>query len=185
MKNSLLLSLLVVATLTGCNSDSGDDNERIRATIDAVPPLCSEFDQRPRTLCPPDFKDESGRRYGTTSAIVDFEHQFGTHYELLLEVVRLVDPPADGFGIEYHILETFREEQDPIGTTYVYEDVHLVDDAFVFVREGVYSLPPYEFLCAADVDCDTLANMANSGGLVTIELTMTGGEIPVTVTSWN
>ncbi|MGM0525648.1 MAG: DUF4377 domain-containing protein [Pseudomonadota bacterium] len=185
MENTHLFSLLLLTSLVGCGSTSSDENETIMATIDTVPSLCSEYDQRNRTLCAPVFKDESGEPYSGIGGIVDFEYQFGTRYELLLEVIELDDPPADGFSIEYRIIEVLSEEQDPLGTTYLYEDVHLVDDAFIVIGDGIFSLPPYEMLCADDVDCETLANMANSGGIVSIELTMTGGEIPITLTEWN
>lgn len=178
-----LSPILLLLFLAGCGSD--DTNEIITATIDTIPSVCSERDNRYRTLCPPKFSEDSGNGYGIIGAITNFEYEFGTQYELLLEVIHLENPPADGYGIEFRILEVLREEQDPIGTVYLYEAVPLVDDAFVAIGEGVYALPPYEFLCAENVDCDTLADMASSGGLVSIELTMTGGDIPVTVTNWN
>jgi len=102
-----------------------------------------------------------------------------------VEIVELTDPPQDGADVEYRILQVLREEQDPVGKTYVYESVELIHDAFVLVRDDVYALPPHEFLCAENVDYDSLVDIANSGGVVSIELTMTGGDIPVTVTDWN
>ncbi|EGN74341.1 hypothetical protein A28LD_2127 [Idiomarina sp. A28L] len=183
MDNRYLLCLLLILALVGCNS-SDNDNERLTVTIGSNPPLCPPTNEF-RTICSPYLINESGGIQGTIALLVDFEYEFGTEYELLVEIVELADPPADGFSAEYRILEVLREEQDAIGTIYNYESVTLIHDAFVFIEEGVYSLPPHNFLCADDVDCDTLADMANSGGVVSIELTMTGGEIPVTVTNWN
>ncbi|TRW48955.1 DUF4377 domain-containing protein [Aliidiomarina halalkaliphila] len=182
MESRCFLGLLILLALVGC--DSGDSNETMTVTISSTPPLCPPSNES-RTLCPPALLDESGVQHGTTRRIVNFNYEFGTEYQLLLEVVKLTDPPADGLDVEYRILEVLKEARDPVDTIYSYEQVSLTNDAFVFVREGVYSLPPFEFLCADDVDCDTLAAMANSGGVVAIELTMTGGEIPVTVTNWN
>ncbi|RUO19262.1 hypothetical protein CWE08_09730 [Aliidiomarina iranensis] len=183
MDNKYILAPLLLLALVGCNS-SDNDNERITVTIGSKPPLCPPTNEF-RTLCTPALFDESGSNQGSIALLVDFQYEFGTEYELLVEIVELADPPADGFSAEYRILEVLQEEQDAIGTVYTYESVTLIHDAFVFVDEGIYALPPHNFLCADDVDCDTLVDMANSGGVVSIELTMTGGEIPVTVTNWN
>jgi len=182
-RSRYLFSLCLLPLLAGCNSGS-DDIETVTVTVGSVPPLCSPPDEF-RTLCPPDFADSTGNRIGTIRQIINFDYEFGTQYELLLEVVRLSDPPADGLAVEYHILEILSEEQDPVGTTYIYDAVPLVEDAFVVVREDVYALPPHEVLCADDTDCNALAEIANSGGEAYIELTMTGGSIPITLTYWN
>ncbi|MCH8492968.1 MAG: DUF4377 domain-containing protein [Idiomarina sp.] len=181
MKYGFFLSLSLLLTLVGCNSNN---NETMIVTIGSTPPLCPAINEF-RTLCPPTLFDESGMDQGTTSLLVNFAYKFGTEYELLVEIVELTDPPQDGADVEYRILQVLREEQDPVGTNYVYESVELIHDAFVLVRDGVYALPPHEFLCAENVDCDLLVDIANSGGVVSIELTMTGGDIPVTVTDWN
>lgn len=182
MNNKRYLIPLLLLPIVGCDLGSSE-NEKITVTVDSTPQLCPPtLDYA--TLCNPSMVDSFGE-YHAINAIIDFEYSFGTEYELLLEVIEIDNPPADTYGAEYRVLRTIREEQDPVGTTYLYEQVSLTNNAFVFVREGVYALPPYEVLCAEDVDCDTLVDMANSGGVISVELTMTGGETPITVTNWN
>lgn len=182
MNNKCYFIPLFFFFLVGCDFGSSD-NEKIIVTIGSAPKICHPTWEY-ATLCSPSVIDTSGV-HRSLDAVVGFEYAFGTEYELLLEVIEIKEPPADTYGYEYRILRIVREDKDPIGTTYVYEQVSLTNDAVVFVEDGVYSLPPYEFLCADDVNCDTLVDMANSGGVVSIELTMTGGAIPVTITNWN
>ncbi|RTE85932.1 MULTISPECIES: DUF4377 domain-containing protein [Gammaproteobacteria] len=182
IKQNTLLAVTFLLLMVGCDLSS-NDNEQITVTISSTPQLCHHSWEY-ATLCSPAVTDSSGASRAF-SPIIDFEYEFGTEYELLLEVIEIKNPPEDSSAYEYKILRTIRQEQDPIGTTYVYQDVSLTNDAFVSVGNGIYSLPPYEFQCAENVDCDTLVGMANSGGVVSIELTMIGGEIPVAVTVWN
>lgn len=201
MLNKYILVFLITASLIGCNSSSSSDDtgvlysEVFVGSTENVPELCSLItdpvfeDFGIRVFCPKLMtSDDPKYNNQYTYSFVNFEKQFGTVYTLKVEVNHLKEPPEDASSVEKYVLEVLDEQQDPLGTVYFYKDIPLYTHAFLKGEsaENLYMIGYWSFLCAENVDCDTLVELSenNSGGLVSVEITLTGGDIPGTITAW-
>lgn len=177
-----VLSLTLVTTLLfGCGSSS--DTTEYTVTVAPKPVyygLGLEFT--------PELVALATRQNGDTMFVTDilgFEHEFGTSYELRVLERKVDTNYADDSPVSRTLIEVINAQTDPIGTSYIYNDVELSGPAFSSKNDGVYEFYPYEFLCAEGVDCDGLVAIADSGGLVEIEFEYTGGDVPITLVRWD
>lgn len=175
------LSLAVITTyLLGCGSD--DTTEYI-VTVASEPVyygLGLEFT--------PELVAIATRQNNQTmfaTDIIGFEHEFGTSYELRVLEKKVDTNYADDSPVSRTLIEVISSQADPIGTSYLYNEVELSGPALSSNNDGVYEFYPYEFLCAEDVDCDALVAIADSGGLVEVEFEYTGGDVPITLVRWD
>lgn len=200
MFNKYTFALFLAVSLAGCDLDSSSDkkNEVFIGSTEAVPELCDIIPDPITDLfgayvfCPkPMSSDDPNYDNLYNYSFVNYTKQFGTAYTFKVEVVHLDDPLQDASSVELYVLEVLAEQQDPLGTVYIYHDIPLYTEVFLagmpeYDAEDVYRIGFRRFHCAEDVDCDTLVELSesNSGGLVSVEITLTGGEIPGTITAW-
>jgi hypothetical protein len=168
-------------SLFACGGSSDDENVLVyQLSVAAKPDYYSS--QVMHTLRLNAMGIGSGGPDTTVNGIEGFDHSFGTKYTI--EISSMPDV-VDGTPIQRKkLIRTISSNRDAIGTKYTYANFELVGN-FLKLENDLYSIPPYEFFCAEDVDCETLFNMSNSGGLVALEFTLTDNmEVPITLTSW-
>lgn len=113
------------------------------------------------------------------SNIFDFDYELGTAYELRLVTFKTSD------GTYLKVDEIISAEPDPIGTSYIYNNVELTRGSFTEKSSGVFGFFGYSFYCSDEVDCASLVTISQSGGLVEVEFEYTGGAVPITLVRWN
>ncbi|WP_126798697.1 hypothetical protein [Aliidiomarina soli] len=170
--------------MAGCNSSENDeiDNAQVyQVEVAAKPTYAEPGTMHVNTLYViatgldgPDVR---------AGAITGFNHRFGSSYRL--EIRRYPSTSSNEADYVHELVQVLEENEDPAGTVYEYPQVTLVDEPVYVNSQGSYMMGPYPFLCGEGVDCDTLVEMNQSGGVVRIELTLTGGDIPVTLTDWD
>lgn len=161
--------------LISCNGSSTDrsDSEAERIQLQSSMAVCRTLFQR---LCLQTADNEL-----FSVPIEGFNFVWGHTYELSLDVTEIEDPPADGSSIKYELVEIISDIEDNLGSTYVYDSVVLLDNTFT-KESDVYFFLGQTFTC--HVDCDSLVNMNNSGGLVNVTFEYIGnGEM--LLVQWN
>ena len=99
-------------------------------------------------------------------------------------ITELSNPPADGSSLKYELQQIVSDDEDTIGTNYEYELVELLDSTFTKDLDGKYYFLEQPFTCSTTVDCDTLVNLNNSGGLVNVTFEYSGNG-KIVLTQWN
>jgi hypothetical protein len=117
------------------------------------------------SLCNVQVKNGTNINY--YNDIEGFEFVWGHRYNILVNVSEIKNPPADASSLKYEMIEIISENEDSIGTQYQYDLVELLEHTFTKTDDTFYFLFQ-EFECADNVDCDTLVNINNSGGLVNV-----------------
>lgn len=184
-RSALLGVALFSSLLVGCGGSDGPESEILIVTVGEEPEICGVILSDIALFCSPSAYDKnSGARIITSNYIQGFTHEFGVSYELRVQRDPHEDVIADGPDADYTLLETLSSTQmaQP-GDIYAY-DIPL-DGSMFRVEENNYFLGLYQFNCGEGIDCQQLVDMDGSRGLVTIEFTYVGGEVPITLTYWN
>ncbi|RUO66019.1 protein of unknown function [Pseudidiomarina planktonica] len=186
-RRSTLLSMAFITTLlVGCGGD-GSGNRIIIVNVSDSPEVCDHGLDIPDIafFCePPLYNIETGNLEGYAAMVEGFSHEFGVASVLRVQAYPIEDQAADGPIYDFRLIETIRTTQvAQVGDIYTF-DIPLNGYMFQF-RDGQYAIQGYEFNCAEGVDCQQLLEIDGSEGLATIEFTYVGGEVPITLTSWN
>ncbi|RUO66020.1 protein of unknown function [Pseudidiomarina planktonica] len=186
---ALLGAAFFSSLLVGCGDITGGDDRPERQililTVSDKPELCPLQPSDRSTICSPSaYEKDSGQNRVYSNSISGFTHEFGVAYELRVRRDPYEDDIADGPDADYTLLETLNTTQvAQSGDIYEY-DIPL-DGSMFSVEDGNYFFGRYQFNCGEGVDCQQLVDMDGSRGLVTIEFTYVGGEVPITLTYWN
>jgi len=179
--NKILLASICTLFLSACGGSS--DDTIVYAV--SVPSQPEYFDTAVFNDTLPLNAKATGKDGPDTRAngIAGFSHRFGTQYEL--EISRTETEINGTYAPVYRLISVISEKRDEVGTVYTFPNVHLYSRPIYIDASGKYRFSPYEFLCAENIDCDALVNIADSGGIVSIEFTLTDSEtVPITLTSW-
>ncbi|MEX1221470.1 MAG: DUF4377 domain-containing protein [Idiomarina sp.] len=155
------LSLALMTThLFGCGSS--DDSTEYTVTVAPQPVYYGLGLQFTPALVAIATREDGQTMFA--SRIAGFEHEFGVSYELRV-LERKVDTEgyADASSVSIELIEIISSTTDPVGTSYVYNEVELSGNPFIDKNAGVYGFYQYEFLCAEGVDCDGLVAIGDSG----------------------
>jgi len=206
MKNNVftLVYFSLSIFLIGCNLSSSNSSSNNNATAEyqfterltlytgGKPMMCSVTTNDysgTAGLCHRDLFDVNGKTITTQSSIGDFKLKMGVSYELVVDRYDYIEPDEDSSSYFLKLVEVKSEQQDELGSRYSYEDLHLYSDIFYKVAEGVFGSGHYQFLCGPKTDCDTLVNMANSGGIINVEFTLLAteesGQAAIFLTDWH
>lgn len=179
----IIVAFISILTVASCDDSSSDDDGLVyQVSIPAQPEYFNSNVMNTQQL----NAKAVGQGGPDTRAnnILSFTHSFGTQYEL--EIRRYPVVMANGVtGVAYELVRIISSQRDAVGTVYQYPQFELVSSPISKRENGIFRIPPYDFFCAENVDCETLVNMGNDGGLVTLEFTLTDNEtVPITLTSW-
>lgn len=116
-------------------------------------------------------------------SIEGFNFVWGHTYQLTIKTTEISNPPADGASFKYELKGIVSDLEDNIGTSYNFELVELLD--FTFTKDSdIYSFLGQPFECKVGVDCDSLVNLNNSGGLINAYFEYVG-EGKIMLVEWN
>jgi hypothetical protein len=116
-------------------------------------------------------------------SIEEFNFVWGHTYQLSVKITEISNPPADGSSLKYELKEIISDIEDNIETSYNYELVELLDFTLT-MESNVYYFLGQPFECKVDVDCDSLVNLNNSGGLINVYFEYIG-EGKIMLVEWN
>lgn len=178
-----LLGLIITGILTGCGSDDGDTDVFVLSISDR-PEVCDAGVEDAVYFCPPPAYNVKTGAKDDYPLIEGFTHEFGVAYELRVQTIPEDEYLADGDNYDYRLLDTISSTQvAEVGDIYTF-DIPL--NGYMFqLKDGEYFLQYYQFNCGEGVDCEELREIDGSGGIASIEFTYVGGDIPITLTSWN
>ncbi|CAM3718637.1 hypothetical protein [Rheinheimera salexigens] len=181
---TIVCLFILILSLTGCDSSSDSDDLDIQyyqVLVEAKPEYFNP--EIMHTLPLNALATGQGGPDTRANLITGFSHSFGTKYNL--DIRRYPTTEGGQSGYIYELVKIISSNQDEIGTVYQYPQVELSGGPIGKDESGKFYFYPYEFKCAENVDCETLVNIADSGGVVSLELTLTGDEtVPVTLTYW-
>lgn len=189
VRNSVALVSIVVLASCGDSEVSNEEKDVITTvSVPSFPQVCwldENYDPLTSGSVPPlcvSYRNADGEH--VTSQVTGYKHQFGQNSTMRIRIKAIQNPAPDGPFYHYDLIEILESTQDELGSKYLFEDFPLVRKPFEIDDDGDYSIKPYKFLCGEGVDCDKLIDMGESGGLIFFEFTLTGGDIPITLTRW-
>lgn len=181
------LSSLLVAC--GGSDDDTIESELIILTVGEKPEVCPGRQIPLDFICLPPANLASSGEFEVDPRYIDgFTPEFGVSYELRVRKTPHETLTADPPYADYTLLKTLKETQvAQVGDIYAYDiplDGYMfsVEDSDYFFGEQQFN---YQFNCGDGIDCQQLVDMDGSEGLVTIEFTYVGGEVPITLSYWN
>ncbi|MCU7371041.1 hypothetical protein PEC18_09205 [Paucibacter sp. O1-1] len=107
----------------------------------------------------------------------------GYTYELTVEVNEDGSPSADASSKQYSLVSINSSVEDELGVEYVIDNVELLDST-IHMNDGEYFFLSQSFECEDTALCESLLNMNNSGGIVTITFKYMGNGV-INLISWN
>lgn len=176
------ISTLLVASCGDSSSDVDDDVLVYQVSVAAQPDY---FNSNVMHTAPLNaLAVGQGGPDTRANNIFGFKHSFGTQYELEIRRYQVVMAGGQA-GVAYELIRIISSQRDTVGTVYQYPLFELISSPISKRENGIFRISPYDFFCAENVDCETLVNMGNDGGLVTLEFTLTdNGTVPITLTNW-
>ncbi|WP_445777305.1 DUF4377 domain-containing protein [Shewanella sp.] len=115
--------------------------------------------------------------------IEGFTYMWGYTYELTVEVNEDGSPSADASSKQYSLVSINSSVEDELGVEYVIDNVELLDST-IHMNDGEYFFLSQSFECEDTALCESLLNMNNSGGIVTITFKYMGNGV-INLISWN
>lgn len=185
MKKAKLIIVAFVSTLVlaSCGDSSSDDDVMVYQVSVAAKPDYFDTTRFGDTLPLNALAVGQGGPDTLANNINGFSHSFGTQYEL--EIRRYPVTENGQIGTIHELVRIISSQPDDVGTVYQYPEVVLVSNPIFKDENGEFRFSPYKFLCGENVDCETLVSIADDGGVVSIEFTLTDNQaVPITLTNW-
>ena len=193
MLKRIFIILISLIFTTAC--EKGNNTKTEEMTILSYKTPCSGLRQRLCYLVKSNNADETTLFY---NSIENFEFSWGHTYQISVLVTEIKNPPADASSVKYQLKQLVSDVEDDIGQTYKYELVELLDQTLTQDLDNqhldnqnlnnqdskIYYFLFQPFECSAEIDCDGLVNMNNTGGLVNVTFEYLG-EGKVILTDWN
>jgi hypothetical protein len=162
---------LVISGLFIMGCESSSESKTVYQEVLSYKTPCIGVEQM---LCLTSTNATTGNIELFYGAIEGFEFVWGHSYQLNVLEIKIANPPADGANIKYRLENVISSQEDEVGTRYEYVLVELLENTFTQEAGNYYFLnQPFE--CHVAVDCDSLVNINNSGGLVNIYFGYLGG----------
>ena len=177
---AMLFSTVVLAACGGGSSDNKNeiDTQETLNVLSHMSP-CVGVSQK---LC---LTTKSGNDTVNIfhSDIEGFDFTWGNQYELIINSSTIANPTSDGSSKQHKLKSITSQIEDAVGTQYEYKLVEMLESTFTKDADNYYFLGT-PFVCGDGVDCESLVNLTNSGGLVNATFEYLG-EGNIQLTNWN